>query len=597
MACFQAVILGLTSLILLPGYSFYFDVTPKLVVFWIGTAVLLVWSTLQFRPAPRPFSAVLLLSLIPLGLSAAASPHPALSVFGTTWRRFGAISQAALLLFSWTIAAQTAGRPDRIRMILRGIAVSGAIAALYGIFQYAGWDPLLDPARYHIGEGLWTIVRPPGTFGYVSYFANWLVAVIFLCIALASAESSRWWRGFALAAAAVSAAAMVLTGTRAALAGLFAGLAAGFYLQRNVRLSGRHAAIIFAALFAAIAFWRSPAGWLLHSRLRWFTEDPWGGARPLLWRDSWVMALHHPWLGCGLETFQSAFPHYESAALARAYPDFAHESSHNIFLDAFTAEGLPGVLALILLCLVGLRRSQPWFTAAIIATATCQQFIVFNLPTALLFNTTIALAVSKEAAEPKSRRAGSHVLIAATLLAVGLLVLALRFEAADRQLALTQQALHAQNFPAAEHHYRNYERLQPGPTTADLWYSRALLDTASHAANPATRIPLLARSATLALRATKTAEDPFNAWFQLAILCASQDNRPATESSLRSAIAAHPLWFKPHWTLARLLLQESRRVEAEREASLAVDLDGGKHSEVLQTLTLIRGLPLSEFHK
>src|SRR5579885_9350 len=111
MACFQAVILGLTSLILLPGYSFYFDVTPKLVVFWLGTAVLLVWSTLQFRPAPRPFSAVLLLSLIPLGLSAAASPHPALSVFGTTWRRFGAISQAALLLFSWTIAAQTAGRP------------------------------------------------------------------------------------------------------------------------------------------------------------------------------------------------------------------------------------------------------------------------------------------------------------------------------------------------------------------------------------------------------------------------------------------------------------------------------------------------------
>ena len=62
----------------------------------------------------------------------------------------------------------------------------------------------------------------------------------------------------------------------------------------------------------------------------------------------------------------------------------------------------------------------------------------------------------------------------------------------------------------------------------------------------------------------------------------------AVERDLRASIAARPNWFKPHWTLARLLALESRRDEAEREAALAVTLDGGKDAEVTQTLAEIR---------
>ena len=53
------------------------------------------------------------------------------------------------------------------------------------------WYPDIDieveempAAAYHVGEGLWTIVRPPGTFGYVSYFATWLLAGLFVAAAL-----------------------------------------------------------------------------------------------------------------------------------------------------------------------------------------------------------------------------------------------------------------------------------------------------------------------------------------------------------------------------------------------------------------------------
>ena len=52
-----------------------------------------------------------------------------------------------MLLFAWMVSQHTAGRPDRVRTILRGVAVSGAITAMYGIAQYFGWDPLLPRGR------------------------------------------------------------------------------------------------------------------------------------------------------------------------------------------------------------------------------------------------------------------------------------------------------------------------------------------------------------------------------------------------------------------------------------------------------------------
>ena len=73
-------------------------------------------------------------------------------------------------------------------MVLRAIAASGLVVALYGIAQYFGWDPLLDARGYHVGEGIWTIVRPPSTLGHADYSANWLLFVVFAGAALAVTE-------------------------------------------------------------------------------------------------------------------------------------------------------------------------------------------------------------------------------------------------------------------------------------------------------------------------------------------------------------------------------------------------------------------------
>ena len=683
MALFQAVVIGLLALIITPGYLFYFDVTPKVVVLLAGTAVaLLGCGAVDYRGRGhvyRLFSLLLVLNLVSLAISTALSANPALSAFGTNWRRFGSVIQATILLFSWLIASHAASRPDRVRSILRGIAIAGGISAVYGIAQYFGWDPILPAAAYHIGEGIWTIVRPPGTLGYVSYFATWLLFVTFLSLALAAMDSSAWWRRVAFGAALLSTIAMLLTGTRAAMLGLVAGLAVGAYFRRKARKTalsmvgrtprsaadplvghrpeadekpagrvesaalGRPVAIgvvgklkhtvrlvtvIALILAAVVGFYFSPPGWKLRSRTRWIVEDPWGGNRPDLWRDSLRMGAARIAQGYGPEVFTAAFPRFESKALAESYPDFLHESPHNIFLDALVSQGLPGFLILCGLCYVGLRHAcgatntrqrdqgvprgpggpphhvgEPsaamWIRAALAAGIVSQQFTVFTVPAALIFYTTIALAVAI-AEEPTEPRRSWRFQLASAPVALALLYLAARFTISDHALALARRSVEAGDLPSAVAHYGRYQRWNLPGTSADLWYSRALFGLAQKTPDFTLRFQTIAQSGAAAVRATKTAEDPFNAWFNLALLYASQNDAPQTERSLRAAVAASPNWFKPHWTLAQLLRLEHRMEEAEREAALAAELDAGKNPEVAQTLAEIRAqraLPAPSEHK
>ena len=291
MAVLQAVLIGLATLIIAPGCFFYFDITPKLLVLLAGAAVCaLAWK--GTRPS-RAFMLVLLASAAWLMVASALSTNPALSFFGSTWRRYGAVSQLAVLLMAWFIA-QNGARGRTI--VVRGIAVACTIAAAYGIAQYSGWDPLLPRAAYHIGEGVWTIVRPPGTLGYVSYFATVLLMGGFLSLWLAHSETVPARRWLAYGAAALCFVAMALTGTRAALLGLAAGVLTAALL-RGFPVSRRTMIAVALAGVAAAAFYFSPLGWQLRSRTRWFREDPWGGARLLLWRDSLAMSMARPAAG------------------------------------------------------------------------------------------------------------------------------------------------------------------------------------------------------------------------------------------------------------------------------------------------------------
>jgi O-antigen ligase len=591
MEILQALVIGLAALILTPGFLFYFDVTPKVVVVLLGTAILLLWDAFKREAGgrlSRVFTVLVVLQLTSLGLSAVLSERQALSVVGSNWRRFGLVTQAAVFLFAWMLAWRAAGRPDRVRTILRGVSATGVLVASFGILQYSGWDPLVGGAAYHIGEGFWTIVRPPGTLGYVSYFANWLLVTIFLSLVLARNEADLIWRRIAYTSAALSFVAMLLTGTRAALLGLGAGLCvwlfrSGFRVSRAWILAG------VGVCLAMAGFYVSPPGQPLRSRMRWFVEDPWGGARPSLWRDSLAMFWHRPIAGYGPEVFTATFPHFESEKLARAYPDFIHESPHNIFLDAAVSQGVIGVSILALLFAVGFRKASAGLAAALAAAVVAQQFTVFTVPTALITFVTLALAVACDAGPPvEGKEPFAAVRYATPLFAMVFLYVAIRLAGADYELALAQRSLKHNDAASAAADYASYVHWRLPGSSADLWYSRANLDLARKAANPMVRFQTLIQAGAAGVRATQTSEDPVNAWYSLATLYAAQNDAADTERCLRSAIAASPTWFKPHWTLAQVLVLEGKLADAEQEAATAVRLNGGKNPEVSETLEHIR---------
>jgi O-antigen ligase len=587
----QAVTIGLIALIIAPGYLFYFDVTPKVVVLLVGTAVLLAAGAV--RGASKTFSILILLNLASLTISTALSTRPGLSLIGTNWREFGLVPQAAALLFAWSVA----GSSGNARVVLRGVAISGAAAGTYGIAQYFGWDPFLPAAAYHIGEGIWTIVRPPGTLGYVSYFATWLVVSAFLSLALETMETASAWRWTARIAAAICAVAMVLTGTRAAMLGLAAGVLVWLYL-RGFGLTRRMMAGAAAVALLGAAFYFSPPGWNLRSRTRWFTEDRSGGGRPELWRDTLRMASHRLAAGYGPETFTAEFARFESPGLAAAYPDFEYESPHNMFLDALAAQGIPGLAALVALCAAGLlaafrarNAESPYLAAALTAGLVSQQFTGFTIPTAVIVYTTVGLVIGGVCgSSPRGESKLKHALPAA--LALALIYCAIRLTVADAALARAQRALDTGDASAAAAQYGRYERWRFPGASADLWYSRASLLLAQRAQQPAVRLQALLQAQAAARRATVTANDPFDAWYNLAAFEAMNgdtlNDSAAVERDLHAAIAARPNWFKPHWALARLLALESRRDDAGREAALAVALDGGKDTEVTRTLSDIQ---------
>jgi O-antigen ligase len=596
------LVVALVPLVITPRLLSYFDITPKIAILLFGVSLGLLYRRENERNlrvllgtrAGLWFVALLAAAWLAAAIATAFSLHPALSLNGGNWRRFGLIAWTALLLFTLLAAAWLAVDPKNIRTLLQAACASGALASLYGIFQYFGWDPLLPATAYQAGEGAFTIVRPPGTLGHADYFAAWLVVIVFFGLALVRLEQERWRKFAAGAASVLAIAAIVLSGTRAALLGLIVG-AIVFAIAGRRRIGKSAVAIGLASLAAVALFFVSPAGVKLRARLHWSLEDARGGARPLLWRDSLRMSTHRPIAGFGPESFATEFPQFESLELARAYPDFYHESPHNIFLDALTAEGALGLLALLCMCMlaavaaIDALRSRNETAAALAAAFAgiliCQQFTVFIPATALYFFLIVGLLiVCSQPVRPTRMTALRWLFPVSILAALFFAYFATRMLVADVFLAAAHRQIQSEDARGAAQAYQAELRWQLRGTGSDLNYSRAMQQLASHSQDLATQLQARQQAMEAGIRATSTAEDRQNAWFNLATLFAAENNVAATERSLRNAIAWSPNWFKPHWSLAQLLEMTNRHSEALLEARAAVERNGGHDPEVTETL-------------
>jgi tetratricopeptide (TPR) repeat protein len=229
------------------------------------------------------------------------------------------------------------------------------------------------------------------------------------------------------------------------------------------------------------------------------------------------------------------------------------------------------------------------FAAALVSL----QFQSFTMPTALFWYVNAALlavlAPPCAGAPGRRWRLPRMASAAATVCAAGLLIVfAVRLLVADRSLALIKGRLDNGQIEAAIAEHKRVLQWQPPGMNAELWYSRSLLQ-AAHKPGAGLLGPMAYREALdAAIRATSSSEERHNAYYNLAAVCAVWNDLPRTIESLRAAIAAAPTWYKSHWVLAQVLGASGRLKEADAEASLAVDLCGGKHPEVIRTREELR---------
>ena len=273
------------------------------------------------------------------------------------WFELSALAQAfALGLF---LASRRWSRSGR-RVFLNGLMIALLLQSSVAVTQV--WRPglvnleFLGAAQYRetpagalpaidIGTttmGGQTTYRPTGLLIHPNLFAAYLVLTLPLALALALASPARSDRRLAILAAVMAAGALYLSLSRSGWIGFAVAFGlGGFMAWRSdaVRLTARHRLALAAVGLAVVL----GVGWKAPRIYQRFTET--ATAAIEFRRDyalaAWRMALDHPALGVGLNTFTSHVTRYDPTGTARlkAFP------VHNAFLLELSETGFAGGLA------------------------------------------------------------------------------------------------------------------------------------------------------------------------------------------------------------------------------------------------------------
>ena len=592
-------------LALTPGWLLGYDITPKLAIVYVAAAILLLLSgswwpgavRLWQWPPGRLFYLLLIAQSASLVLSAALSHDPMLAVAGTSLVRLGALTQIVILFVVAVLAAQVSVRPAFARRLLIAIEVCGAIAGIYGILQYIGWDPLL-PRRLYTVRFTGDVVRPPATLRQAIYFANFLLPVILISAALALHETRGAWRRFHIVVLSIVSAALLLTGTRSALLGLLIG-GILFVLIEARRIGPKRmlayagvCALACAAFLSLLAF--SPAGKSFRVRTAQWVQDSAGGTRLMVWRECWPLIANHWLTGIGPEMFAGEFRSRQSLQLSREYPDRYHEDPHNFMIAAAVSQGFIGLALLLGLIALGLfcaylciRTEVPegaMLAAAIVAMTISEQFDPLTVTNALYLHLPAALATAL-AMPAAIQRAAVPAFVALrpvargvrTAVASGILAAAALYLIPDALLAAAGRRLTRGDVPGA---MASFQRALRFPFPQDcLWFSQQMASAANSLPEPRRR-QALAAARLASAEAERSAEQRFIALYQSALLAVLAGDLGNAEVKLRAAVDAEPGWYRVHVMLAQVLWLTGRGAEAEREAALALECAGSQEPKV-----------------
>jgi tetratricopeptide (TPR) repeat protein len=402
---------------------------PKFVVLLVGaSALLLVMAQRPVRlflkrDASRTDSTSLIVKVVYCYFAAVAvstifGVASLVSLFGSHFNHMGLITLSCFFIVFVALIVGIGDSETRLRVVLSGIAATGALIAAYAVTQSFGLEPFVPRRLYTFPTPEGPIVRVCGSLGHADYLGNFLCYTTLLTGGFSLAIRG-WRRVAALVATGLSIVAVALSGTRGAWVGLVAGAIAFGYFALKDGLARRlfergprfaiAAGVICVALLIAL-FVLSPAARGIPKRLRQtIAEGASGAGRSILWRDSLRMLPAFALVGTGPEGFRKALLGFKSIELARVNPLSNNESSHNSYLDEFISYGIVGgilYLAMIVLSLTLLLRvrrqskSEAWrmitigFIASFAAVLVHNIFIYDQIATGLYFFAFVSIAVA-----------------------------------------------------------------------------------------------------------------------------------------------------------------------------------------------------------
>jgi hypothetical protein len=601
-AALAAIAMAGVPLLIAPGLTLEYETTPKLVLLLVSTAGLLLcyrgwWPgavALFETRRGRLFAGIFAAQFLSLVAATALSSQPALSLAGSSWRRYGLVTQLALGLFSLTIAALAAAHTEYLRKILLAIAGSSGVIAIYGIAQSAGFDPLLPRASYIITYWNGELARGPGTLGHAVYLGGFLAAAVPITVGLAT-EAKGIGKLTLWGIVALSLVATVLSGSRSSLLALCAAAAVSLPAIRRIR--GRTAwgaaAICAAGAVALVFFLSLHSGSSLRLHVDRWRQDLYGGPRVRVWRESLALVAAYPIAGSGPETFGNQFRRRQSAELSRAYPDYFQESPHNFLLEGAIAQGcfffviVAGIVYLVMAGRAASNRGPAvWLRASMVATLVSLLFLPVTISGALMLYGILGLLVAVTATagvQPRGAVPGL-VKLAACGLAALLLAAGIAYLRKDMAYTGIDAAVKAHRFAEMAHAYRTMaDGLFPGPGD-DLWASRQFAAIAREL-DPQTAAEAWALAAEAAAMAERTSDDQADAAYQSALVAISTNHAEQAESKLRMSIERAPTWYKSHLLLAQLLHFTGHDAESKTEAKAALDFAGSRRPGVEQALS------------
>ncbi len=317
---------------------------------------------------------------LPLGATVVLASFMLVALASTAWAGEPALAAAAtaelakaLVIFCAVVAL--ASSPARVRMAVMVAVAAGTLLAVMGLFQTVTGDFSntfggLARIKYAHIHGSVFEPRIAGPIGDPNYFAQILLPLVPLALALAWGTRDMRLRVAAYAAAAVLIAGTVLTYSRGAALALAVVLVLSLLAHgvRPRRLAVGLLLLLLLVPFAPDGFARrlTTISQVLPGSEDVLRPDSSFGKRRVVTGVAWRMYVDRPLLGVGAGNYSARFHDYveEVGSAVREYEADEANYAHSLYLEIAAEKGTLGlaVFGLVLVvCFGSLRRARARF--------------------------------------------------------------------------------------------------------------------------------------------------------------------------------------------------------------------------------------------